>query len=103
VLAPSAKTRGPTPELRQAADELAGRVASGSPVTDADLRRIRQLVALDLIRSNRPTSRAKGLQLLEDEAAYQRTQDEEHNEVGPYETVVREEDAGAPKGDETPF
>lgn len=59
--------RGPTPELKQAADELSARLAKGDSVTDDDLRRIRSLVALDLIRSSRPTARAKGLELLERE------------------------------------
>lgn len=61
----SAKRSGPTAELRQAADELAGRVAEGEAVSADDLRRMRTLVALDLIRCSRPTARARGLELLE--------------------------------------
>lgn len=58
-------SRGPTPELKQAADVLAVRVARGEPVNQDDVRQLRSLVALDLIRSGRPTARAKGFELLE--------------------------------------
>lgn len=57
---------GPTPELKQAADNLAVRISQGASVTPDDLRQLRSLVALDLLRSGRPTARAKGFAMLEE-------------------------------------
>lgn len=55
---------GPTVELRAVADELAARVARGEPLSPEDVRKVQTIGALDLIRSRRPTARARGLEML---------------------------------------
>lgn len=59
-------SRGPTPELKQAADEVAAKVDKGEMPTLADALRMRLLGALDAIRSPRPTVRVKGIALFEE-------------------------------------
>jgi len=54
-----------TAELKRAADQLAAVVERGETPDSEQIRRLELLGALDLIRSSRPTARAKGLELLE--------------------------------------
>jgi hypothetical protein len=80
---------GPTVQLKKAADELANRVERGGKVTHEDFLRIRALVALDLLRSPRPTARSKGLDLLK--------------EVRERQQMLEQKEAKEAVGDGMPF